>query len=444
LSARIVVVIPHDVVASTLVESGALSDLASRHAVRYLVSPSVKAVFPGPQESLEPRALASRLARSLDFHFWNLSLFSYYRHHGLQASTSLKGARLPAGHRRIYSILSHPLPSRLLSVLDRRVFFAQDRGISEFLRRERAQLVLAPASAMDTYSHLVLRSAAYLGIPSAMLVSHWDYFSKKGLLRVSPDKIYVWGDDMRRSAIEHNGLDPRRISVVGAPQFEKYLQPMDGRRGPARGRLGVDASTRVVLFPGTSAPFDELSVIALLDKAITSNIALRHVRILYRPHPRAWARRSAGDIDPRALANVTLDDPARPGGTTENHYLDLMAAVDGVVSPFSTMTLEAAVCGKPSLCIGFSDGVNAWDFREATNTEHIRSVEGKRWLKVCTDRSLMASAFADFVAALEEPDLAQRIRQEVQSTVFYNANSYAKRLADQIQADFASALKTRA
>jgi hypothetical protein len=200
----------------------------------------------------------------------------------------------------------------------------------------------------------------------------------------------------------------------------------------------------VVLFPGTSAPFDELSVIALLDKAITSNIALRHVRILYRPHPRAWARRSAGDIDPRALANVTLDDPARPGGTTENHYLDLMAAVDGVVSPFSTMTLEAAVCGKPSLCIGFSDGVNAWDFREATNTEHIRSVEGKRWLKVCTDRSLMASAFADFVAALEEPDLAQRIRQEVQSTVFYNANSYAKRLADQIQADFASALKTRA
>jgi hypothetical protein len=87
---------------------------------------------------------------------------------------------------------------------------------------------------MDTYSHLVLRSAAYLGIPSAMLVSHWDYFSKKGLLRVSPDKIYVWGDDMRRSAIEHNGLDPGRFSVVGAPQFEKYLQRLGGRRGPSR------------------------------------------------------------------------------------------------------------------------------------------------------------------------------------------------------------------
>jgi hypothetical protein len=297
---------------------------------------------------------------------------------------------------------------------------------------------------MDTYSHLVLRSAAYLGIPSAMLVSHWDYFSKKGLLRVNPDKIYVWGHDMRRSAIEHNGLDPRQIAVVGAPQFEKYLQPLEGRRAAARERLGVEPSTRLVLFPGTSAPFDERSVIAVLDKAISTNAALRHVRLLYRPHPRAWERRSASEIDARALANVTIDDPALPGGTTDEHYLDLMAAIDAVVSPFSTMTLEAAVCGKPSLCTGFSDGVNSWDFKEATNTEHIRSVEGKRWLRICTDRYLLGSAFADFVAALEEPHLAQRIRQEVQSTVFYNANSYAKRLADQIQADFASALKTRA
>jgi hypothetical protein len=426
-----------------LVESGALSDLASRHAVRYLVSPSVTAVLHGG-ESVEPRALKSRLARSLDFHFWNLSLFSYYRQHGLQASTSLKGATLPAGHRRVYSMLSHPLPGRLLSALDRTVFFAQDRCISEFLRRERAQLVLAPASAMDTYSHLVLRSAAYLGIPSAMLVSHWDYFSKKGLLRVNPDKIYVWGDDMRRSAIEHNGLDPRTITVVGAPQFEKYLQPLDARREAARRRLGVQPSTRLVFFPGTSAPFDERSVIALLDNAISEHSALRHVRLLYRPHPRAWERRSASDIDPGSLANVTLDDPTAPGGTSDDHYLNLMAAIDAVVSPFSTMTLEAAVCGKPSLCIGFSDGVNSWDFREATNTEHIRSVAGRRWLKVCTDRSLLGSAFAEFVAGLQEPALAERIRREVQSTVFYNESTYAKRLADQLQADFANALQSRA
>ena len=87
---------------------------------------------------------------------------------------------------------------------------------------------------MDTYSHLVLRSAGHLGIPSAMLVSHWDYFSKKGMLRVSPDSIYVWGEDMRRSAIEHNGLDPGTIAVVGAPQFEKYLQPLEARREAAR------------------------------------------------------------------------------------------------------------------------------------------------------------------------------------------------------------------
>jgi hypothetical protein len=436
LPPKIVVVVPHDVAVTTLLATGALAELERRYELAYLASPSVALPLPAPSTPLAPRSLESRLGRALDFHFWNLSLFSYYRRQGLSASTSLKGATLPPGHRRAYHALSHPLPSRLLSLLDRRVFFARDAAFARFLRQQKPRLVIAPASAMDTYSHLAVRSAASLGIPSVMLVSHWDYFSKKGLLRVAPDRIYVWGEDMRRSAIERNGVDPQRLAIVGAPQFEKYLQLSSERRHAARGRFGIAPGARLLLFPGTSAPFDERVVLRILDHVIAADAALSDVRLLYRPHPRAWARRSAESIDPESLPRVTLDDPARPGGTSDGHYLDLMAAVDAVVSPFSTMTLEAALCGKPSLCTGFSDGVNSWDFTEASNSEHIRMLEGRRWLTICADRSRLAAMFRDFIAGLGEPGLAQRIRGEARSTVFYNHRSYAERLLEHVQADF--------
>jgi hypothetical protein len=443
LSARIVAVLPHDVAVATLVASGALSELAARHTIVYLASPSAAAALPSGAEVVEPRTLSSRRGRALDWHLWNLSLFAYYRQHRLPASTSLKGATLPPRLRRIYRALSHPLFNQAFSFLDRKLLFPHDPAITEFLRRNGAHLVLAPASAMDTYSHLALRSAAHLGIPSAMVVSHWDYFSKKGLLRVQPDRIYVWGDDMRRSAIDGSRLDPRRIEVLGAPQFEKYLRADPNRRARARSRLGVSPSTRLVLFPGTSAPFDELAVLALLDREITGNASLHQVRLLYRPHPRAWARAVATDVDPRALDNVDVDDPAGPGASSDEHYMDLMAAIDAVVSPFSTMTLEAALCGKPSLCTGFADDVNSWNFREATNSDHIRGVQGKRWLTICSERSSLPGAFREFIAGLDEPRLAERIRAEVRSTVFYNDRSYTMRLAERLQLDFGNVLGSR-
>lgn len=439
---KIVVVVPSDVVVATLVSSGAMAELERHYSLVYLTSPSVTRALPGPATAIALQSLRSRLGRALDFHFWHLSLFAYYRRHGLPDSTSVKASTLPFARRRLLRALAHPLLSGLWAMLDRQIFFSHDEAVSRFLREQAPRLVIAPASAMDTYSHLVLRSASRLGIPSLMLVSHWDYFSKKGLLRLNPTRIYVWGEDMRSLAVERNGVDADRLAVVGAPHFQKYFQPMEKRRDAARRRFGIEPGARVVLFPGSSAPFDEPAVLRILDQAIVES-GPGKVRLLYRPHPRAWERRVAEKVDLASLASVRIDDPAQPGGTSDEHYLDLIAAADALVSPFSTMTLEAALCGKPSLCTGFSDGVNSWDFAEARNSEHIRILEGRRWLTICRDRSTLGAMFRELLAGLDAPRLADRIRSEIKSTVFYNERSYAERLLERVQRDFGAALDQR-
>ena len=39
-----------------------------------------------------------------------------------------------------------------------------------------------------------VRSAAGLGIRSALLVASWDNLTNKGLLRDVPDRVYVWNE----------------------------------------------------------------------------------------------------------------------------------------------------------------------------------------------------------------------------------------------------------
>ncbi len=338
--------------------------------------------------------------------------------------------------RLVHRIAALPLIANAVSAFDGKVMFRSDAAATRLLQELRPSLVLAPASAMDSYSHMVIRSALQLGIPIAMVVTHWDYFSKKGLLRVKPDRIYVWGESMRELAVSSNRLDPEMIRVVGVPHFERYIGAVEKRRESARVRLGVPTGAMALLFAGTGAPYDELTILRRLDTVLGRKNGVE-TRIIYRPHPRAWARRRAEHFDVNTLASVIVDLPAQDAPTPFEHYLDLMAAIDGIVSPFSTMILEGALCGKPSLCVSFGDEVNEWDFSAANGAEHIRAVRGQAWLDTCTESADLERMFEAFLEKLGDRSLSARIMQEIKRTIYYDQESYSERLCRFLRTDFA-------
>jgi hypothetical protein len=439
---RIVLVVPSAVIADTLVASGALDGLRDRFAVEYLCSADV-AERPdlSPRRVLAPASLRNRLLTVLDIHFWYHALFVYLRRLGIRSHRSFKIAYLKPYQRWVHRVLALPVLAGFCSWLDRRVVFPFDPPIVHYLETAKPDLVIIPGSAMDSYSHFVARSAERVGIPVLMIVSHWDYFSKKGLMRVRPQRIYVWGEDMRNLAVHSNGLDEAILRVVGAPHFEKYLRK--GHRNlEARKRLDLPVGGRILLFAGTSAPYDELAVLKRLNDHLARS-GREDVSILYRPHPRAWKRRLLESVDTRSLSRVLLDDASADAGTSESHYLNLMAAVDGIVSPFSTMILEGALCGRPAFCIGFGDGVNRWDFAEANHSEHIAILSGRSWMTPCADAELLETKFEEFLAGFEQTDLGERVRAEIRHTIYYDNCSYAMRLLNAIRTDFAFLVSER-
>ncbi len=431
----ILIVIPSDNIVATLIESGALSTLNSEFVVRYAISPDVKKIIPGEVEVIKLHKFDSWLGRKLDFHFWNFALFAYLRRKNISASSSFKAMQQRAIYKFFYQVYAHPFLAWIIQLLDTKLFFRADQNVLRLLEKINPSLVIAPGSALDSYSHLFFRSAQKRCIPTLMLVSHWDFFSKKGLFRIAPDKIYVWGEDMKRMALADKTIKPTRIKILGAPQFQKYTVDTSERRGEARTKYGLNNTQKVILFAGTSTPYDELSVLKRLNMVLTEK-KYSGTKIIYRPHPRAWKRNYAEEVNLDALANIVLDMTEDISSSSNEHFQNLMAAIDGIVSPFSTMILEAALCGKPALCVSFADEVNQWDFSEANNTEHIKMLKGRSWLDVCRKSADLETSFERFLEKLNDTSLTSDVLEDIKMTVYSDSLSYPDRLHAHIKADF--------
>ena len=55
----------------------------------------------------------------------------------------------------------------------------------------------------------VVKAAQLAGIPTGALITSWDNLTTKGVMRVRPDRVFVWNETQRQEAAEMHGV-PRR------------------------------------------------------------------------------------------------------------------------------------------------------------------------------------------------------------------------------------------
>ena len=127
-------------------------------------------------------------------------------------------------------------------------------------------------------------SASKFRIPFIILVNSWDNPSWNAFCTGMPDKLVVWGEQMRRHAIDYLGMPNQKIECFGAPQFEIYKKPPIENRAELADFFNVDPRKKIILYAGVGSSGYETFYLKLLEKAIRNNI-LRDCHIIYRPHP---------------------------------------------------------------------------------------------------------------------------------------------------------------
>ena len=233
-------------------------------------------------------------------------------------------------------------------------------AIDAYLRAHRPDVVLV-TSVVKVASPQVefLKSARRLGIPAASCVASWDNLTNKGLLKWTPERVFVWNEVQRQEAVELHAIPPERVTATGAQLFDTWFERRpSSTREELVGRMGLDPGRPYVLFLGSS-PFvtnhsdDEVRFVERWLEALRASPEerVRRVGVAVRPHPvgKGWR-----DADLSRFENVAIwpRHSERPVSAEEHEtFYDQLAHSAAVVGINTTAMIEAAVIGKSVLTV---------------------------------------------------------------------------------------------
>lgn len=242
-------------------------------------------------------------------------------------------------------------PERVASLLEQLI--PVDGGVLAAVKRLSLDVVVLPTTIHEGLEVEWAKAARRLGIPVVSHAATWDcLISKGGFIGWRPNRLLVWGEQAKRQAMAEHGFTAEEITVSGSPQYDAYFAP-DRPTAPLDGQ--EVAQQPFILVAGTT-PFywrDEAGLLRWLSEAAQRGAL--PAWIWYRPHPVQQETRARRWAD--GLPYVVLDPGWHPGWDWQPedlaHLRWLLEHAACVISAWSTLVLEAALLGTPSVLIAF-------------------------------------------------------------------------------------------
>jgi hypothetical protein len=201
---------------------------------------------------------------------------------------------------------------------------------------------------------------------STTIITNWDHPSTKGYRSVSTDQYLVWGSEMTEELMKYHDIKQQKIKEVGSALFDIYFSPekLISKENICL-NFGLSPQKKTVLFISNS-PVNfphNISIVKYLYQLICE--MNYEFQLLVRLHPLFLSLTAKNELKehellinqpgiaysiPRVLSQVLIPD-------MDFEEIKLSASLinysDLVICLFSTMQLDACICGKPVINIAF-------------------------------------------------------------------------------------------
>jgi hypothetical protein len=429
---RILVVLENDMYVRNFVTSGALAPILARPDAQVVLSDIVTdlaACIPAHKIAGRFTRHAGNIALTLEWNILSMRALAG-RCTTFAIKTKKRLYRSASRLHGLYPLLATPL----LFPLARRWFqkrFARNASLDALLAALRPALVLFPITGVESTGTELLMAGKVLGFTTLFLVNGWDNLSSKGVFPLLPDGLGVWGPQNVRHAVDIQGMAPDKIVPLGCARYEPYfLPPPPPEADASDAENSSPFPFPYVLFAGATTACDELSPLqhmeAILGQLKQTGQVAPNLTVIYRPHP--WreprSRQCPDFFDPDAFQHIQLDPQvaeaylrnkqARRESVSArtfpalSYYPRLLRHALFVVSPMSSMTLEAALMDVPTLVLAMPDDLHKIPPNLQAAYAHFeggQDVPG--WVYVHSEAA-MAQTFQRFTLALQHDGPGQR------------------------------------
>jgi len=303
-----------------------------------------------------------------------------------------------------------PLSKNLISISEAADFLVnRDRFYAGVIERHHPALVVG-TSPFEYREESLFRAAMSRNVPCACFIPSWDNLTSKGVINQRFHRVLVWNNVMREEILNgYPEYHAERVKVVGIPQFDVYsIAPRLDYTAWCR-QYGLDPGRRTILYstaPPRLSPYDPV-IVERLAESINSGRLPGDIQVLVRCHPWDYAARYQhlpGKVP------IGICGPSASPGDTVSRWLpppdELLTLRDCLifsvlnVNMASTMSIDAAACGKPVLNIAF-DGDMELPYEQSSRRyydyTHYKKVVASGAVRVCYSYEELFRGIIDYL-----------------------------------------------
>lgn len=268
-----------------------------------------------------------------------------------------------------------------------------DAGIVAQLKELKPDIVIVTngnvSSSTPDYDYIAM--SAHLGIPCVQFMVSWDGLETKGYIHKIPDKMFLWNEIQKRTAVEKHGIPPDRIQLVGSPFYDAFYAYAESiKSGPKSyspdraafcAKYGLDPKRPILMYMSSTPYSGDLALLQDIRKYFdeSGDQRLKNVQILARSHP-AVHKFFKGVSSPPGLA-VQNGEVPRTDEAVKFFYESLHHSM-GVAGICTSGLFLAFIADKPVVTI-----IDNRFKRIQLNSPHFRQLVEENVMEVAEGKS---------------------------------------------------------
>ncbi len=256
-------------------------------------------------------------------------------------------------------------------------------------------LFISISTGKDLLADDLARNAKKRNIPFFFIPAGWDHISGKPIL-VKPDKIFVWGEQTKKLCRNIHNQDSE---IIGSFKFDIYNKNIS--RSKALNKLNLNKNYKYILICGSVVVFNEKKLINKILKYLKSKNK-KNYRIIYKPHPFAMKRMFDENINFNMPNKVIMSEKIKKEFELKD-YPYLLNSIEGIITPYSTMIVEALFHNIPCMTVGYTEK-NQYNFDWKLHSDiapHLKILKNKEFIINCANEKNFDRNFKSFLNLID-------------------------------------------
>lgn len=236
-------------------------------------------------------------------------------------------------------------------------------------------LLLGIGTVNSEMEGVLTRWANTFSIPQIHIVGNYDNLTSKGFRGIMPERLLVWGPQMKSDAITFHGIDPEKIRMIGSLRYNGIVKSSFPERADFYSRLGLDPARKTIVFAGFVYDTQYFEILDIYRRFFADE---GNYQLVIRLYPNKAFMNSVY-IEPilhyaKALPYVYVScaDPHFKDGITNREVIQIeetelwpiLRYCDVLIDYYSTIAIEGAIFNKPCIHMHYFPKISSRGFEK--------------------------------------------------------------------------------